>query len=111
MTHAAELLKETGPAIRARPMQYINTSQQDLDSYLQLTQAVRLRVGREEYTYFLLHTFRGLLLKMCELNIPGTTYPGNIIRGWSITVTVNEKGVAWLLEDVLETLCRKLGLH
>ena len=44
MTHAAEKLKETGPEIRARPLQYISTSQLELDSYLQLTQAVRLRV-------------------------------------------------------------------
>ena len=57
MTHAAELLKETGPAIRARPMQYIDTSQLELDSYLQLTQAVRLRVSRLLYARFYVQVY------------------------------------------------------
>ena len=46
VTNAAERLKDTGPEIRARPLQYMNTPQLELDSYIQLTQAARLRVGQ-----------------------------------------------------------------
>ena len=44
VTDACDKLKQTGPEIRARPWQYTNTPQLDLDSYIQLTQAVRMRV-------------------------------------------------------------------
>ena len=47
VTDAAQKLKATGPEIRSRPMQYVSTSQLELDSYLQLTQAVKLRVRGE----------------------------------------------------------------
>ena len=45
VTNACNKLIATGPEIRARPLQYVNMSQIDLDSYVTLTQAVRMRVG------------------------------------------------------------------
>ena len=45
VTNACNSLIATGPEIRARPLQYVNTSQIDLDSYVTLTQSVRMRVG------------------------------------------------------------------
>ena len=48
MTDAAQQLKATGAEIRSRPLQYMSTSQLELDSYLQLTQAVKLRVCEGE---------------------------------------------------------------
>ncbi len=50
VTDAADKLKDTGPLLRARPLQYMNTPQLELDSYITLTQAVRLRVGHMTLT-------------------------------------------------------------
>ena len=44
MTNACNKLVLTGPEVRARPLQYTNTPQIELDSYVTLTQAVRMRV-------------------------------------------------------------------
>ena len=44
MTDACDKLKQTGPEIRSRPLQYVQMAQIDLDSYIHLTQAVRMRV-------------------------------------------------------------------
>jgi len=43
VTDTCEKLKATGPEIRARPLQYINTPQIELDSYITFLRAVRLR--------------------------------------------------------------------
>ena len=45
VTNACNKLIATGPEVRARPLQYVSTSQIELDSYVNLTQAVRMRVG------------------------------------------------------------------
>lgn len=45
VTDTCEKLKATGPEIRARPLQYINTPQIELDSYITFLRAVRLRVS------------------------------------------------------------------
>ncbi len=47
MSHAAQELKGTGVEIRARPLQYSKTPQIELDSFVGLTNAVKLRVSRE----------------------------------------------------------------
>ena len=45
VTNACNKLISTGPEVRARPLQYTNTPQIELDSYVTLTQAVRMRVS------------------------------------------------------------------
>ena len=45
MTNACNKLIATGPEVRARPLQYVNAPQIELDSYVTLTQAVRMRVS------------------------------------------------------------------
>lgn len=44
VTHACELLKDVGPEVRARPYQYQNTPQLDLDSLVSYLYSVDLRV-------------------------------------------------------------------
>ena len=44
VTHACDMLKDTGPEIRARPMQYRETSQLDLDSLVTFISSLDLRV-------------------------------------------------------------------
>ena len=45
VTAACGSLKNTGPVIRSRPLQYINTPQLELDSYLSFSNAITLRVS------------------------------------------------------------------
>ena len=45
VTHAAELLKDVGPEVRARPYVYEMTPLLDLDSILSYLQTVKIRVG------------------------------------------------------------------
>ena len=44
MTHAGETLKDAGPEVRARPMQYHDTAQVDLDSLVNFIHSLELRV-------------------------------------------------------------------
>ena len=44
MTHACEVLKDAGPEIRARPMQYRDTSQLDLDSLVTFIGSLDIKV-------------------------------------------------------------------
>ena len=44
VTHACDALKDTGPEIRARPMQYRQTPQLDLDSLVNFISSLELRV-------------------------------------------------------------------
>lgn len=44
VTREGRKLKNHAISIRARPFQYANTPQSDMDSFLQYTQAVHLRV-------------------------------------------------------------------
>lgn len=70
VTNACNKLIATGPEIRARPLQYVNMSQIDLDSYVTLTQAVRMRAtmfGIPMYPWFIwavvvAFTFTALIL-------------------------------------------------
>ena len=62
VTSEAQKLISTGPQIRSRPLQYVKSPQIELDSFVGLTQAVRLRVSGQ---YML--TFR--FIAAMELNL------------------------------------------
>ena len=55
VTSACLKLRNTGPVIRSRPLQYINTPQLELDSYISFSNAITLQVreGANDSYYYL----------------------------------------------------------